>query len=366
MTRSDYVGGPLSTFLHVLPNLHNENACMRSNVLHNAASWASHDGFLAEHLLLDHRELVATNFQANLTPDSSIMERELISSLGEIAIGYILETGLDWQRSRTFPLPSVHHLSRSRLEIWLVAHFLKSCLPFERNDQDAQLIFAPLNMLTFFHLIAHLHKAGYPAHWLSGLLFEMSQGQVTTSARAPSAYITDQAMVKRTSPSRTICLKAFLTEFRTLLALWTPLLRFGVQLTKDVPSIRRIREFKIAFPSPVSYCISRPHFVLVFTRISSTCEFDNLREVLVDDETGDQSAAAKVFRETPNVHVVSIFQWNMKDRIASFWLDERLIEKMMEERDWQAWIWRSDTGVSQLGPVPLHEGRNLMRGDVWC
>ena len=96
-----------------------------------------------------------------------------------------------------------------------------------------------------------------------------------------------------------------------------------------------------------------------------TCEFDNLREVLVDDETGNQSAVTKVFRETPNVHVVSTFQLNMKDRIASFWLDERLIEEM-EERDWQAWIWRSDTWVSQLGPIVLHKSGSLTRGDAWC
>jgi len=178
------------------------------------------------------------------------------------------------------------------LERWLHAHFLKLYLPFPRKQWEIDRVFAPLNITTFFRLINHVSEVGYPAHWLSGILSNLCEGEIVTTARAPRAPITDVDLVLHMYPSRNLCLKPFMAEFKTLLAIWRRLLPFGLHLSQEtLPDLRTIREFSIKFPPFYPTYIEGPYFLLVLKNRCYEVD-DDLRRVLLDEETGDISTAA--------------------------------------------------------------------------
>jgi hypothetical protein len=50
---------------------------------------------------------------------------------------------------------------------------------------------------------------------------------------------------------------------------------------------------------------------------------------------------------------------------ATFWLDEGIMDDLQNGHDWEAYIWRTDTWLEALGPVPLPEQGALNKGDFW-
>jgi hypothetical protein len=251
------------------------------------------------------------------------------------------------------------------LERWLHAHFLKLYLPFPRKQWDDNQVYAPLNITTFFRLINHVSEAGYPAHWISEILSKLCEGEIVTTARAPRALVTDVDLALRVYPTRKLCLKPFMAEFKTQLAIWRRLLPFGLNLSHEtLPDLKTIREFRITFlPFYPTYTES-PHFILVLK--NKRYEVDNdLRRVLLDDETGDMSITAVEMRSEPGIHVISTFKWETETATATFWLEEGIMNETQKGRDWEAYIWREDTGFAALGPVPLHEKVVLNKGNSW-
>jgi hypothetical protein len=47
-----------------------------------------------------------------------------------------------------------------------------------------------------------------------------------------------------------------------------------------------------------------------------------------------------------------------------FWMDERTIDGLLAEKGWEAWIWRTDTWESAMGPLSLDEGA-LVKNEAW-
>lgn len=247
---------------------------------------------------------------------------------------------------------------RQEVKRWLYAHFLKLCLPFERRKQGNDLVMAPLNMTTFFHLVTHLFKVGYPAHWLSEMLAQLCEGEILTTARAPSTLISGVDQVQRVYSPQKICIQPFMAEFMTLMAVWRPLFPFGLCLPREIlPPLRAIKEYKITFPPryPPPTDLERLHFVLVLKHTSYEVE-QNLRKALLDTATYTTETSE------PCIHVISTFRWDTASSTATFWLDEETVGNILAECDWEAYIWRSDTWLVALGPVFLEEENALVRG----
>ena len=288
-----------------------------------------------------------------------------------------LMLGMEWARTAPLglSLPAGARMSRPDLERWLHAHFLKLCLPYPRRRFGDDLVYAPLTMVTFFHIVAHVVGLGYPPHWLGPTLGALCSGFLDrTRARPPTAIVSDGKSVTAVLPPVDVCVAPFASEFRTLLALWEPLpggpLLFeskGGDAPPKLPQRTEIRKFTITFPAltHTSQPWTTPSFALVFKAKSLKVPGGNLRRLL-DDRTGDASAVACGARREPLVHVVSAFQWTTKTRMASFWMDEGLMESLRARGGWEAWVWRTDTWDAASDAVSLDEDGVLVRGEAWC
>jgi hypothetical protein len=261
-------------------------------------------------------------------------------------------------------------MSRPALERWLVAHFLKLALPFPRAVAGDELVYAPLNMTTFFRLVGHVADLGYPAHWLSALLSSLCKGEITTTARAPRAVIMGSGSVGAMHKPRVMCFGPFAVEFAVLLSVWRHLLPFSLQLSgATLPYLSAVRQYHVSFSRQqvrMATAMGVPHFALFLGR-PGLLDHQNLRDLLLDDELGDNSQTAATLRraEPPSVHVVSVFSWNAKTATADSWFDEAVMAGMQSEGDWVAYIWRTDTWHVGLGPVPLKDG-GVTAGMSWC
>jgi hypothetical protein len=247
----DYVGGPLTTFMHGLPILRNDKtSAMSSNVLRNTPNWVTHQQFLAEYLLLVDRQQITNTFSASLNERSAQLEKALDGVLIG-GSGAIMTQTMSWVRLSSQPLKWSSLMPRRDLERWLHAHFLKVCLPYQRTGGFDNRVTAPLNLTVIIRLIIHLFKVGYPAHWLCGILTHFCTETLTTTARAPRSMITDLTAAAAVHSSRAISIRPFVTEFRMLLSIWRRLLPFGFicceEIEKKLPALDRIRHFKLRF-----------------------------------------------------------------------------------------------------------------------
>jgi len=339
---------------------------MTSSVLRNTCRWATYNQFLAEHLLLGKRKQIVDHFRTSLDANSAMIEKEMSGKCLPDGKYVAMAGPYSWIRSGSLPLPWEKLMPREQLARWLHTHFLKLYLPFPRAKWDDNQVFAPLNITTFFRLINHVSEVGYPAHWLSEILSTLCEGEIVTTARAPRSLVTDVDQALRIYPSRKLCLKPFMAEFKTLLAIWRRLLPFGLHLSHEtIPNLRTIREFSINFPSCNTTYTSSPNFVLVLKNRRYEVDED-LRRVLLDDETGDTSTAAVEMRSEPGIHVVSAFKWETETATATFWLEEGMMDDLQQKgHDWEVYIWRTDTWLKALGPVPLHEQGAPNKGDFW-
>ncbi|CAG9987955.1 unnamed protein product [Clonostachys byssicola] len=374
----DYVGGSFTSFIHGIPLLReNHRSLMRSYVLRNLHAWDSHDIFLAEYLALGEREVIKSHFRTSLTDVSvrhELANAGKTSPNGSTAMG----TALEWQR--TVPLsshmPVADRMSRRRLNRWLHSHFLKLCLPAFRYRPSSLGVSAPLNLTSFLHLVAHVTSLGYPHAWISHVLRELCTGLLTrTQAAPPVDEITDDGLAECTFDPVKFSVAPFAAEFRTLVAIWEPLL--DVQLDwnttvagkKLLPEGKAIRKFTIRFPKePIKTkgLLEVACFSLVLKKKSFKAPARTLRAFLDDRmEQGPKLPDANRIRREPYVHMISACKFTPETYEVEFWLDEREVDCLVAETGWEAWIWRTDVWDSVMGPVSLDSYGDLVKGEAW-
>ncbi|KAK9415882.1 putative DUF4470 domain-containing protein [Seiridium unicorne] len=382
----DYVGGPLTTFIHGIPILRSEKtSTMSSYVLRNTRLWTTHNKFLTEYLLLADRSRIANTFSATLTQASTTLEKALDGTLigGQ---GAIMSQAMSWMRTSSKPLEWSKLMPRRDLERWLHAHFLKICLPFPYATVFEDRIIRPPNLLAMFRLIAHLFKVGYPAHWLSDILVSLNTEEITTTARPPRSTVTDAAEATAVYPFTVLSVRPFITEFRTLLSIWQRLLPFGLlqqKTTKDqLPSLDAVRQFEIKFEVAEGFYdltwaeITSPHSILVLWNRTVNGEVPvgkSLRATLLDDESVKSRSFLKSMARAKGrsesectVHIISSVRWNREASTVSFWFPSETVNSMTTgQDDWSAYIWSTGSWESILGPVPVSQDSMVGR-DTWC
>lgn len=187
LLRSEYVGGPLTSFLYASPLLKSgPGTGLTSTVLRNPPKWKSIDQFLAEYLLLYDRELIRTHFSLKLSTEVHEDPNDIYHQMG---LGFSLMDYVLWERTESQPLTFEQLMPKQKLTKWLHAVFLKLCLPYPRPKMDHSLVYAPLNLTTFLRLLSHIAELGYPAHWLSPVVTSLLEGEITTITRAPRRLV---------------------------------------------------------------------------------------------------------------------------------------------------------------------------------
>lgn len=262
---------------------------------------------------------------------------------------FFAEGYMVWEKTLDRKLPRKEMLSRPALEKWLYAHFLKICLPYPREKFSDAPVHAPLNLTAFLRLVGHLSTLGYPSHWLSGVLSALCGdgsrgGEITTTARPPRSAVTTAADVDAVFPPLKMTVAPWTAEFTTLLSIWSRLMPFGFTAAPSaLVAPGDISEYTVRFPEFHELQMRIPHFELVFRNLALVNAFSVLdfRRLLLDDEKGDTSDAAKK-KKREGFHIVSAFKYVTDTRTASFWCRADVIRQMMDG-DWRVSIWRTDT-----------------------
>ncbi|CAG9981361.1 unnamed protein product [Clonostachys byssicola] len=346
---SDYVGGSLTTFLHGIPLLLEEGKSqLRSYVLRNTPAWLTHDQFLAEYLLLSDRATIESHFHTSLTRSSKLTEK-MYHGVRAGPGGIVMVSGFDSAGGIL-------------------------CLPYPRVRFDPVGVLAPLNLTAFLHLIAHVASLGYPLHWLSATLAALCSGMLSRiRAGPPGAEITDRKLEKLAGETYTpadVSVAPFAAEFRTLVAMWEPVL--GIPLVWDTPAGNEpllpkssmIRRYTIRFAGTIWDSYLMNSFFSVVIKHKNFKAPSNYLAHLLDDRSGEPSTAARDARRAPRLHLISACKWTSDTKTMEFWMDERTIDGVLAEKGWEAWIWRTDTWESAMGPLSLDEGA-LVKNEAW-
>jgi hypothetical protein len=354
---SDYIGGIFAVALYGRPLLKDDKPSrLQYNVLLNPPRFKTREHFRAEYMLMYDEERVTDHFALRQLPGDRHEDDDYddyLAPMGQAVMGmnslqsgsFVRESYQIWERVRQTKLPLQRLLPRATLDRWLFAHFLKICLPYTRPAAEGAPMHSPLNLTAFLRLVTHLHQIGYPPHWLSTILTNLCEDEITTTARAPRQVSTDQSFVAIVFPSLKMAISPWRAEYTTLLSIWTPLLPFAFLAPANslvLPS--DVAEYTVSFHNQMvnNAHLRVPHFMLVFWDTSNGPEPPrDMRNFLLDDETGDTSPSAREMKKNA-IHLVNTFRYVTETSTASFWLRTDVMEEM-KKGNWTVYIWRNDT-----------------------
>lgn len=135
------------------------------------------------------------------------------------------------------PLPFPRRLSdlasREELITWLTRVLLNILSPGVSVRQPLKIVL-PNNLVAYFALLLHLHRVGFPAHWLSDFLRSLLSGDLVTDIDSyRGKYPIPVSEITRRVPRRRIRLDPWLLEFETVLAIAHKGIPFPVALPQD-------------------------------------------------------------------------------------------------------------------------------------
>lgn len=201
-------------------------------------------------------------------------------------------------------------------------------------------IFSPLNLTILYRLLLHLSNVGYPSHWLSGVLDNLLQGRINTTARPPRSDPLKIKETKASMPGLSQSVKPFVAELSTLASIWQSALPFGV-LSPTIPRAQDIRKYRINFTEVSENVDNTAVFVLAFYQTSMLPAQRSFRTFLLDDEEGQKDPQIATLREE-GLHVVTTWEWSRSSKTATFWLRRDVMEEMQCGQSWTVMIWRTD------------------------
>lgn len=330
----DYIGGTLSSFLYATPVTYPGKASyVTSTNLRNPPRFPTIASFDNEYLGLCDPSDIAKVFRVRMKPLEDPNEIMPSSRYNE---WHHVEVRKD--------LSSL--MPRARLENWLERLFLKIAIPIHKDDIESNtLIYSPLNLTVFFRILLHLHHAGYPAHWLSGVWSEILSGKLTTSARAPRSEPLSLKESRKAFPVLEQSTAPFVAELTTFTALWQPALPFAIPVS-NLPLIHQVHQYSVRFRKVSDRAGTIPQFILAFYDKSIKEYGFDLRKHLLDDELGlpRKSSAARRINES-RLHIVTTWKYDRSSRTATFWFRSDLMEELAStpsDDQLRLAIWRTD------------------------
>lgn len=251
-------------------------------------------------------------------------------------------------------------MPREKLETWLYRLLLKLVIPVYRQSESYVLIYSPLNLTIFYRLLLHLSNVGYPAHWLAGVVDNLLEGKITTTARPPRSDPMKIKETKAVMPALTQSVKPFVAELSTLASMWQPVLPFGF-LSTHVPRRQDIRRYRLSFTNVSGEVDNVATFVLAFFNTLMLPTQPSFRPLLLDDEQGQKDPQASALRKE-GLHIVTTWEWSRSSKTATFWLRRDVMEGMLRAQRWGVMIWRTDNWTHQSG---AHRLDVVDTGETW-
>lgn len=142
------------------------------------------------------------------------------------------------------PRPLDELASKAELHRWLGHLLLCTLCNGTPRAQPGRVEF-PNNINAFLHVLIHLHRVGFPAHWISEFLQSMvSNNLITTAQPYLDKTPIPSSEARNRIPATKIHLEAWQAEFQNIIASTLPATPFALNLPQDYPTYDEIRTFK--------------------------------------------------------------------------------------------------------------------------
>ncbi|KAI0672184.1 hypothetical protein C8Q78DRAFT_971990 [Trametes maxima] len=195
----DYTHGPMNMAIYVVPNLQDDpQAGASCNCLLNTGSWVSDDQYFYTYSQLISKD-VPRFLGCRVIKSQAVMEALVLGAL-------------------PLPRPLSELATREELTTWLTRVLFNMLIP-GRSRPSPGNVRLPHTLVAFFGLLMHLHRVGFPAHWLSEFLARVLSGSMVSDI-APYADIWPiplEDMHRRVS-SRRVRVDPWLVEFENIIA----------------------------------------------------------------------------------------------------------------------------------------------------
>ncbi|KAH9848533.1 hypothetical protein C2E23DRAFT_785783 [Lenzites betulinus] len=195
----DYTHGPMNMAVYVVPNLQDDDQAGAScNCLLNTGSWTNDD-----HYCFTYTHLLAKDIPRYL--GCKIIRAQAVMDV--LVLGPL-----------TLPRPQTELASRDELTSWLSRILFNTLIP-GRTRMPPENVRLPNNLVAFFGLLMHLHRVGFPAHWLSDFLARILSGSMVSDiAPYTDLWPIPLANLGQRVPSRRVRTDPWLVEFETIIA----------------------------------------------------------------------------------------------------------------------------------------------------
>ncbi|KAH9903204.1 hypothetical protein C8Q73DRAFT_673716 [Cubamyces lactineus] len=156
----DYTHGPMNMAIYVVPNLQDSaEAGASCNCLLNTGSWVNDD-----HSMYNYTHLLQKDLPRFL--GCRIIRSRAV--LDVLVLGPL-----------PLPRPLSELASRDELYTWLTRVLFDTFISGSTRPTPEN-VRLPHNLVAFFGLLMHLHRVGFPAHWLSDFLARVLSGSMVS------------------------------------------------------------------------------------------------------------------------------------------------------------------------------------------
>lgn len=172
--------------------------------------------------------------------------------------------------SHPFPRPLDQLASRVELTTWLTRHLVNIMVP-GRSEPAPNYIFQPSNLAAFLNMLAHLHRVGFPGHWLADFLQIVLSGSMVTDIEPwDDKWPILLKDMKHRTKMRRIRFDPWLADFENILAVCHEGLPFSITLPPDfarTPEELGTYSAKVSIQNPLiaaAFHERDPNIVFVF------------------------------------------------------------------------------------------------------
>ncbi|KAI0329760.1 hypothetical protein GY45DRAFT_1279063 [Cubamyces sp. BRFM 1775] len=205
----DYTHGPMNMAIYVVPNLQDgPEAGASCNCLLNTGSWVNDDHFMYNYTHLLPKDLPRF-LGCRIIRSQAVMD---VLVLGPLSL----------------PRPLSELASRDELHAWLTRVLFDTFISgYTRPPPENVRL--PHNLVAFVGLLMHLHRVGFPAHWLSDFLARVLSGSMVSDIPAyDGLYPIPLDHRHRRVASRRVRTDPWLVEFENIIATACHALPFNV------------------------------------------------------------------------------------------------------------------------------------------
>ena len=315
----------MNTAVYIVPSLHFEqDSAVSSNCLLNTITWENIDEFFCTYTFLLPKD-IPRYLGCRIIHAKAVNEPLTLGTL-------------------SLPRPLIELATRDELTAWLTRVFLNIVSPGAPQDRPHN-VRLPNTLVGFFALLLHLHRVGFPGHWLSEFLKGVLSGSLITDIDSfRGLWPIPTSELNRRVPARRVRLDPWVPELETIISIADKGIPFSISSTPDhANGILDIGTFEARvkpkhYPPTAIYRLMSPfapHARLLFYKPGDDSAEDIVSKLpsLVECKGGRASGQVYIVTAPDKVQFDDRVTWKMS---------KKRVEKMIEEK-WNMVVYRTET-----------------------